>query len=303
MIDATARKSKRLAASVISVCSNLVLTTLKLGVGLQTGSMSVLSEAVHSAVDLLASALTFLAIRAAAKPADADHTYGHGKYENLSSLAEGALILAAGLLIAWEASQRLFGQTAVPQVNFGMAAIAASCVLNLIVAAYLHRVARSEDSPALGAEADHLSSDVVTGTGVLVGLALVKITHQARFDSLTALGVAAWILWIGGRLVARALATLADHSLPADEVAAIEAVLRSFEHRLVEWHGLRTRRSGSQRHIDVHLVVAGDITARSAHDIADDLERALMACFPGAVVMTHVDVADRLPDGQIVVSD
>lgn len=297
------RVAIRSRAAAVSVGSNFLLTALKLGVGLSTGSLGVLSEAVHSSIDLVAAGLAFVAVRAAAKPADDDHAYGHGKYENLSSLAEGALILAAGSILAWEAAQRLMSRGAPPHVGLGILVIGASCVLNLFVSRYLHQVGRKEDSPALEANAQHLSSDVVTGAGVLVGLALVHLTRRALFDGLTGLLVALWILWIGAKLVGSALDNLADHSLPPDEVSEVERILRTFEDRLLDWHALKTRRSGSQRYIDVHLVVPGDITARCAHDIADSIERTLQQRFAGAIVMTHVDVADRLPDGRIIVSN
>ena len=300
---ASSWRMRRSRAAVLSMGSNLFLTVLKLTIGLQIGSIGVISEAVHSSVDLVASGLAFLAIRAAAKPADHDHAYGHGKYENLSGLAEGALILVAGVILAWEAVPRLLAGGRPPQVDLGLVAIGASCVVNLFVSAYLHRVAREEGSPALEADAQHLSSDVITGAGVLLGLGLVQLTHLALFDGLTALVVSLWILRIGYRIVAAALAHLVDESLPAEEVAEVELILQAFEKDLLDWHDLKTRRSGSHRYMDVHLVVPGDITAKEAHRIADAIERTLVERFPGANVMTHVDVADRLPDGQIVVSD
>lgn len=281
------RKSR---AALLSVASNTSLVGLKLGVGLATGSVGVLSEAIHSAIDLLASGLAFFAVRAASKPADEDHAYGHGKYENLSGMAEAALIFVAALVIGYEALDHIRHASPAPAVDWGLAAMAASSIINFGVSRYLFKVAREEDSAALEADAHHLSTDVYTGLGIFAGLLLVKVTGLGIFDALTALGVAVLITKIAWDVLHQSLGILLDTSLPAEERAEIERILAEFGPPLLDYHDLRTRKSGAHRHVDVHLTVPAEITAGEAHAIAERVELAISAALPNTLVVTHVDV-------------
>lgn len=281
------RKSR---AALVSVASNSGLVALKLVVGAATGSVSVVSEAIHSGIDLLASALAFLAVRAASKPADLDHAYGHGKYENLSGLVEAALIFVAAGIIAFEAVSRMRNQAQAPQVDWGLVAMAVSSFVNFLVSRHLFKVAAETDSQALRADAHHLSTDIYTGLGIFVGLLLVRVTGLAVFDGLTALGVAVLIARIAWSVLRQSVGPLLDTSLPLAEVAVIERILTGFTPPLIDFHDLRTRKSGAERHVDVHLTVPANITAGEAHQIADDIEMAIARRLPNTQVITHVDV-------------
>lgn len=281
---------RKASAALLSVASNALLVAMKLTVGLFTGSVGVISEAIHSGIDLLASAMAFWAVRVAAKPADDDHAYGHGKVENLSGAVEAALIFVAAGMIAYEAIHRLIHPGAAPEVGLGLAAMAISCVVNFFLSRYLFCVARETDSAALEADAHHLSTDVYTGLGIFGGLALVRITGLDVFDALTALAVAGLIARIAWDLARRATGALLDISLPADEVAVIALTIRKFMPPLLDYHDLRTRKSGAMRHVDVHLTVPGEMTVLAAHDLADAVERDIRQHLGHCDVMTHIDV-------------
>lgn len=283
------RKSR---AALISVGSNTTLVAIKLVVGLASGSVSVISEAIHSGIDLLAAIIAFFAVRTASKPADEDHAYGHGKYENLSGTIEAALIFVAAAMIAHEAIMRLGSHEPAPQVEWGLAAMLFSSVVNVFVSRYLFRVAKETDSVALEADAHHLATDVYTSMGIFVGLAMVRITGLAIFDSLTALGVAGLIVWIAWGVLRNSMGALLDTSLPSSEIAEIERILSEHSPPLLEHHDLRTRKSGAHRHIDVHLTVPDEMTAREAHNVGDSIEQAIHAILPNAQVMTHIDVGE-----------
>jgi cation diffusion facilitator family transporter len=282
-------KRRKTAAARLSIASNTALVLLKLGVGFATGSVSVLSEAIHSASDLLAAGIAFFSVRASDTPPDAEHPYGHGKMEALSGLAEGALIFAAAAYIIYEATLRLIKPAAhPPQVAAGIAVMGLSALLNFCLSHYLRRVAQETDSLALEADSEHLRTDVLTSVGVLVGLALVHVTGRARFDSVSALLVALLILHAAWRLSRSALRLLMDARLPAGEEAAIQEVLET-EPRVLGYHKLRTRKSGSQRHVDVHVQMDDDCTLVEAHDLAEELEDRIRAVLPEIHVNIHIE--------------
>lgn len=290
-----AAMDRKARAAMVSIASNSLLVALKLVVGIMTGSVSVLSEAFHSGIDLLASGLAFLAIKAANQPADQDHAYGHGKYENLSGAVEASLILFAAVLIVYESVQKLIHHEGPAHVGLGLAVMALSSVLNFFVSRYLFKVARETDSAALEADAHHLSTDVLTGLGILAGLALVQFTHIKAFDALTAIGVAVLIAKIAWDLTRQAMEALVDTSLPASELAAIDRIIRDHFPPILEYHDLRTRKSGATRHIDVHLTVPASMSILESHEVAERVEAEILAALPHALVMTHVDAGEIDP--------
>jgi cation diffusion facilitator family transporter len=282
-------RRRKTSAARLSIASNTALVLLKLGVGFATGSVSVLSEAVHSASDLLAAGIAFFSVRASDTPPDAEHPYGHGKMEALSGLAESALIFAAAACIIYEAGLRLIRPAPQPpQVAAGIAVMGFSTLLNFYLSRYLRRVAQETDSLALEADAEHLRTDVLTSVGVLAGLALVRVTGQAWFDSVSALLVVLLILHAAWRLSRDALRLLMDVRLPAGEEAAIQEVLET-EPRVLGYHKLRTRKSGSQRHVDVHVQMDDDCTLVEAHDLAEELEDRMRAVLPQIQVNIHIE--------------
>ena len=287
----------------LSVASNAALVAGKLAVGLVIGSVAVLSEAIHSGLDLVAAAIACYAVHAADKPADSEHPYGHGKIENISGTVEAVLIFVAALWIIYEAIQKLLHPLAEDKAWWiGAVLMGVSCILNFFVSRTLFRVGRRTQSVALEADAWHLMTDVWTSAGVMAGL-LVIITgkyfapaaHWEWLDPAAALLVAGLILRAAWHLTHRAASDLLDRSLPPEEQEWLRAEIVGFAARGVcGVHKLRTRRGGLARFIDFHLLVAADMTVADSHALADEIETHIEKRFPGASVTVHVDPCRHL---------
>ncbi len=282
------RFSRKTRAALVSVLSNSTLVALKLVVGIVSGSVSILSEAIHSANDLLAAVVALFSVRISDKPPDDDHPFGHGKAESISGAIEAALILIAAIWIIYEAIKRIVSGGEVEHLGLGTGVMLVSVLLNTFVARYLFRVAREEDSLALETDAQHLATDVYTSIGVAVGLLLVWITGWSIIDPIVAIIVAFLILRIGWRLTRQAGTHLMDSSLPSSEIMEIEAIIRADE-RVLSFHDMRTRKSGAYRHVDMHIVIAANTTLIDAHHIADELEQQIGKRLEPAHVVIHVD--------------
>ena len=212
-------------AAGLSIISNATLIVLKLAAGAVTGSIAIITEAIHSAIDLLASVVALFSVRAADEPADREHPYGHEKVENLAAAIEGMLILVGAGIIIYEATRRLVIGAEIEDLGIGIAVIAFSALANLAVSTFLYRRARALDSPALEGDAAHLRTDALTSAGVLVGLLLVEITGDPAFDSIAALAVAVAIVIAGVRILTRSGRVLVDEAPPPAELDLIEAVI------------------------------------------------------------------------------
>ena len=292
---AGARKQTARAA-LTSVFSNLFLTGGKLAAGLFTGSVSILSEALHSGLDLAAAVMALLAVRKGREPADADHNFGHGKYESLSGLAEGLLILAAVGLILWGATGRLIsGEIEIRGPLLGVLVMGISAVVNVLVSRMLFRVSEETDSLALEADAWHLRTDVWTSVGVLVGMAVIAVGTWAGFpeihhiDPIVAIGIALVIIRAAVDIIRRSYNHLVDRSLPAAEVELIEQLLMEHYPELSGYHRLRTRQAGPERYIDLHLEVPGQQSVAHSHALCDHLEQDLRRIIPRAEILIHVE--------------
>lgn len=276
-------------AAALSIASNSTLILLKLAIGLAIGSVSVIAEAIHSAVDLAAAVIAFVSVRFAARPADADHHFGHGKAENISGTVEGLLIFLGAGLVTADAARSLWQGPRLAQPDLGIAVMALSVVVNIFVSRYLYRVAKQADSLALEADAAHLHTDVWTSLGVLGGLVLVRLTGLAMIDPLLAFGVAALIAKAAYSITHRSFVGLLDLKLPTEEQLIIEQILREHRGRFLDYHRLRSRKSGPQRHIDLHLVFKPNTSVAQAHRLCDELEAHIQAALPQSSVTIHVE--------------
>ncbi len=283
-----AASREKVAAARLSVLAGVTLVAAKLVVGLSIGSVAVLSEAAHSATDLLAALIAFWAVRVADAPPDDDHPYGHGKFESLSGMLEAALIALAGVYIVVESVRAL--QTGHPAQTplWGVGVMVLSAVVNSLVAWRMRTVAQKTDSVALRADAQHLMVDVYTSAGVAVGLILVAVTKQTFLDPLSALVVAGFVFHTAVHIAREAAAPLIDSKLPDAEIALVKSILQN-DPAILDWHKLRTRKSGSHRHIDVHILMDDALSLRDAHQVAEDLEDRLRAALPNVHVMTHTE--------------
>jgi cation diffusion facilitator family transporter len=280
-------------AASLALAATVGLTALKLSAAYLSGSVGVLSEGVHSFLDLVSAMLSFFTVREAGKPADEDHPFGHGKIETLSSLFESLLLVVAACLIVFEAWDHYHHPQPVQYQGVAMAVMVISLGASYYVYRHNFKAAVTADSSALHVNALHFLSDVVASLGILVGLVLLKLTGLLIIDSIMAFGVAAYILFISAGQVKKALLELADTQLPQSEIATIREILEGVEPRAIEAHDLRTRKSGATRHIDFHLVVCGQMTVDESHGVCDELEYRINAIFPNASVNIHVEPCEN----------
>ena len=279
-------------AAGLSIVSNSLLIALKLVAGAITGSVAIITEAIHSAIDLLASIIAYFSVRAADEPADREHPYGHQKVENVAAGIEGMLILVGAGIIIFEATRRLVSGAEIEKLGFGIAVIGFSAIANVCVSTFLYRRAKALHSPALEGDAAHLRTDAMTSFGVLIGLGLVELTDESAFDSIAALLVAAAIVYSGVRILTRSGRELVDESPPADELDRIEAAIAAERARvpaIAGYHKLRARRSGARRYVDLHLQFVSGTTLEHAHAIAHKVREAIEHEIPRSDVLIHVE--------------
>ena len=300
-MSATSTPAVKQRTALLSLLSNSALILLKLFAGVITGSVAILTDAVHSSIDLVASVVAFVSIRKADEPADESHRYGHEKLENLAAAIEGILILIGSAAIAFAAIRRLIDNGRVSSLGLGIAVVAVSAVWNVVVSSVIARNARRTDSPALAADAAHLRTDAVTSGGVLAGLILLQITGARWIDSTVALIVAAAIVVTGVKLLSRATRVLVDESLPAAEVGMIRDAIEHFGPRgVVGYHELRTRRAGSRRYVDLHVQFQPGTSLEDAHRTAHELQDMIGNRLKGADVLIHLEPADRVRPGEVL---
>lgn len=277
-------------AAGLSIASNSLLIALKLAAGAITGSIAIVAEAIHSLIDLVASVIAFVSVRKADEPADEEHPYGHEKVENLAATIEGILILVGAALIVYEATRRLAIGSSVESLGVGIAVMGFSVLANLAVSTVLSRQARAHDSAALAGDAAHLRTDALASAGVLVGLALVEVTGASAFDSITALIVAAAIVWAGLAIIRRSSGVLVDEALPSAEMDRIEAAIAAARtSEVAGYHKLRARSAGPRRYIDFHVQYRSGTTLERAHELAHEMRDEIEAEIPQAEVLIHVE--------------
>lgn len=288
-----APKNSKTKVAALSVLSNTTLIILKVGAGILSGSVSIISEAIHSGMDLIAAIIAFFSVRVSSNPADEDHPYGHGKVENISGVVEGLLILIAAVLIIVEAVKKILHPAEISETWPGIAVMLFSALVNTIVASVLYKVAKREDSVALEADALHLKTDVYTSLGVGGGLLLIKFTGVALLDPIVAILVALLIVKEGWHLTRNAFTPLLDASLPASEQVLIKETLERYKDKIIDFHGLKTRKSGNARFIDLHLTVLGDLTVAESHALSKEVELELQHVLKNVDVNIHIDPDKR----------
>lgn len=286
-------------AAASSLFAAVGLTSIKLIVGLLTGSLGILAEAAHSALDLAAAAMTFLAVRISGRPADRTHLYGHGKVENLSALFETLLLLVTCVWIIWEAVRRLMGIHANVEVTFwSYAVMVTSIVVDASRSRMLKRVADKYSSQALEADALHFQTDIWSSSVVILGLFAMQVSrwfpsleflHHA--DAVAALGVAVIVVWISVQLGMRTVHALVD-AAPAGMQERIAAAVDTVP-GVANCHNVRVRYSGAHAFVDLHVLLPGNQTLKEAHALADQIEQAVAAVVPGADVTVHPEPVEQ----------
>lgn len=268
------------------------LITLKLIASWVTGSISVLAQAADSFLDLFAGVITFSAIRIVSRPADARHPYGHGKAEDIAGLAQSILIFVAGGLIIYSAATRIREGSSVELAEAGIAVMILSIVVSIFVSRHLLSVSRATGSVALEANARNIAADVYSASAVLAGLAAVRLTGLHIIDPVIAIGVAVYIIKLAFDTLRKPMSGLLDEKLPPEHQAAIEESLSRHRRQISGFHSLRTRRAGSRSHVDLHLVMARDITLEQAHQICTQVEIEIQSTLSDASVVIHAEPCD-----------
>ncbi|MGO4957445.1 cation diffusion facilitator family transporter [Luteococcus sp. Sow4_B9] len=273
----------------LSIAAAVATIALKTTAWRLTGSVGLLSDAAESLVNLAAAVVALIALKVSIKPPDKDHNFGHSKAEYFSAAVEGALIFIAAGVIMLTAVQRFLNPQPLENVGVGLLVSVLASVLNGSVAWVLLRAGRKHRSLTLVADGKHLLTDVWTSVGVVVGVALVALTHWPRLDSLVAFGVGVNILFTGWKLMHESGMGLMDVSLPKEDNQRIREILEGFTGEQVMFHGVRTRESGHRRFMDMHLLVPGAWTVQQSHDLVEDITDALVEAFPDMHVMIHAE--------------
>jgi len=271
----------------LSIISNTFLIFMKLGVGLVSGSVSIISEAIHSSMDLVAAMIAYFSVRVSDNPPDSRHPYGHGKIENMSGVIEAVLIFIAAGWIIIEAVKKLMGDAIeLEAIGIGSAVMVISALINIYVSRKLYKVAKETRSVALEADALHLKTDVYTSLGVAVGLGLILITDIYWLDPIVAIMVAFLIIRESYSLLKKAFNPLLDEAWQAHEVESLE---KNLDEMKVNYHQLRTRIAGNYRFLDLHIELPKDLSVESAHQYCDKIEDALTSKFENLNVTNHVE--------------
>ena len=241
-------------------------------------SVSIISEAIHSFIDLLASLIAFFSIRLSIKPEDEEHPFGHGKYENISGFLEAILIFFAAVFIIYESVKKIISGVEIENLGVGMIVMFVAAALNLTISMVLLKISKRTDSIAVEADAMHLLTDVFTSVGVLIGLIIIKFTNIKIFDPIVAILVSLLILKTAYDLTKKSINDLLDANLPEKELNKIIDIVKSHK-EITSYHKLRTRRSGSRREIDVHVRVDRETSLVDAHDITHDIQKEIKRVF------------------------
>jgi cation diffusion facilitator family transporter len=277
-------------AVLLSIVAAILTLALKCASYFLTGSVGILSDAAEAGVNMFAALMAYFSLWYSAQPVDPEHTYGHEKIEFFASGLEGVLILTAAAGISGYAIFRLLGhEIYLEQLGIGTVVVAAATLINLAVGLYLLRIGRARESIVLEADGKHLMTDVWASVGVITGLTLVTVTGFQALDAAVALLVAASFVWTGYDLVRRSFHGLMDHALPVVEQEVVRAVIAGRLEPGMDFHALRTRKAGSQRFADFHLLVPGDLTVKRAHAITAKIEEAVRSALPGIEVTVHIE--------------
>lgn len=276
-------------AAAISIASNSLLILLKIVAGVLTGSISLIAEAIHSFNDLVAAIIAFISVRISDRPADDGHPFGHGKAENISGVVEGVLIFVAAVIIIYQGIERLIAGATLEFLEIGIGIMAVSIVVNVLVSRNLLKVSKATDSLALEADARHLTTDVVTMVGVLIGLVIVRVTGLNILDPIIAILVALLIMKTAYDITKKSFGGLMDAGLPKTEEAEIMACFKDHYGQLVGFHDLRTRKAGSLRLVDLHLVMPKNASLSKAHRMCDHLEQDLQNRLKCINITIHVE--------------
>ena len=285
----TTNSRKKLRAARFSVIVATSLALMKLTTGMITGSMAVLASAVDSLLDILMSSINFVAIRKADAPADECHPFGHGKYETVATLIQAFVITLSGSWIIFESARRLIQGSQLQNLEGGVGVLVISLIASIGISRYLKRIAKETDSSALEADSLHFSMDVYTNLALAVGLIVVSFINLPWLDPILSILVGFYILIEAFRLVRHGMRDVLDAELPAGVRDSLTRLIEEHSEHLIDYRNLRTRRAGSQKFIDMEMVVCRHLSVEEAHNIADLLEDKIKKSITGADITIHIE--------------
>jgi cation diffusion facilitator family transporter len=288
--------STKAGASRLLIGVVVALIAVKAVVAWLTGSLSVVAQATDSLLDLIAGIVTFLAIRMAAMPADREHPYGHGKWEDIAGAVQGILIMAAGGVIIYASIRRILVGAIIELTEVGIVVMAVSILVSILLSRHLLKVAQATRSVALEANARNIAADVYSALAVLVGLVAVRLTNLSYIDAIVAIGVAGYIIQLGYKTISKPLSGLVDARLSPEQEAVIKDCFDGYAGQVAGFHELRTRRSGSHHYVDLHLVFDRKISLEQAHEICDQIEADIRNGLPGSSIIIHAEPCDERCD-------
>lgn len=294
--------NKKIFAAKLSILSNSFLIVIKLIIGIVTGSISIISEAIHSTVDLIASVVAFFSVKISDLPPDENHQFGHDKIENISGVIEAVLIFLASFFIIWEAVKKLLHGGEIEGIGLGFIVMFVSAGVNFFVSKYLYKIAKQEESLALEADALHLKADVLTSFGVGVGLLIIHITKLNWLDPVVAILIAIFILKEAFEILTKAFNPLLDAKLSDEEINEIKKAVAKHNEFYLDFHDLRTRSAGKIKHIDMHITMCRSMTVLESHEICDKIESDIENSLKNTKVLIHVEPCEKThkPDGSCV---
>ncbi len=279
----------KLRAAIFSICGAVMLATLKLIIAVLSGSMAVMASAIDSLLDILMSGINFMAIRHAEQPPDQSHPFGHGKFETLATLFQAVIITTSGCWIIYESATRLGSGQQLDNINQGISVLGFSAAISWVIARHLRKVAKQTDSTALEADSLHFQMDIYSNLGLMAGLLMVRWFDLHWIDAALSILVASYILHEALQLIKRSLKDFLDHELPDEIQQQVHQLITSHGGAFAGYHGLRTRRSGSIKHMDFHLEVCKDMTVKDAHNLTEKLEQKIAEEIPGADITIHIE--------------
>lgn len=283
--------SKKKIAAGLSIISNITLSALKIIAGIISGSLSIISEAVHSVSDLFASVLTFFSVMKSSQPADKDHPYGHGRYEDLSGFIEGILIILAAALIIIEAARKIIiGNHSNSETYIGITVMVIAVISNIIISSILFKTAKESNSISLYADGEHLRTDVYSSLGVLIGLIAIKVTGLYVLDSILAILIGVFIYRTGYTISRKSLMNLLDHSLPQQDIEEIKNIIKSFSNiAKLKRNGIKARQTGPTKDIDIILQFPEDTAICQCHQICDEIEKRIQQIYKNSSISIHAE--------------
>ena len=286
------RISTRSGAAKLALGVVISLIILKVIVSVISNSISITAQATDSFLDLFSIGITVIAVHMSVQPADEKHPFGHGKMEGFSALIQAFLVLGAGGFIIYSAIQRIIHRTVI-KPDAGIAVMVISIIASYFLSRHLRRVAKVTESTAIDASAQNISADVYSAAGVLLGLLAVLITGWEILDPIVALVMVGFVLKAGYETATRAFRELTDYSLPKEDMAILNSCIQEHFTELVSYHAVRSRRAGSERFVELHLVMPRDVTVEKAHEMCDHLEQDIKTKLPNSSIMIHVEPCDE----------